>query len=237
MASIKSYCIEYLSKLLNIDKYKCLLNKEYAKYNPELFIDFTIIKHNNKIYCLSPFGELIDIKMFHFSQLSLMKIYYKSFNPDIINDIDIFKPIIDEIYINIDQDIYYKQTNEYLLTDNIKLSKCEDKYTYCIRNIQKYLSNIKKSICINENIKEIRNMYTFIYNNYYYIKDKDNFIKTVIDKMYEIDDNIKQYKDGDEELINNSHKCILSFIRLGYLLYVNDVIEYDNFIELLKIDV
>lgn len=241
MTSIKSYCIEYLSILLNIDKYKCLSNKEYAKYNPELFMDFTIIKHNNKIYCLTPFAELVNIKEFHFSQLSLMKIHYKSFNSDIIidnnpfsenNNIDIIIPIIDEIYNNINKDIYYKQTNEYLLIENIKLSECEDKNYYCVINIRNYLNHVQKTFCRNEKMIIVKNMYNFLYNNYDFIKNKEEFKITLINKMYEIDNEIKEYKYYEEELINNSNKCILSFIRLGYLLYINDCIEYDKFIEL-----
>ena len=159
------------------------------------------------------------------------------FNND---DIYVFNPIIDEIYnnINTEPDIYYKQTNEYLLIENIKLSECENKYIYCIKNIHNYLNKVQKSKDRIENLKEVKNMYTFIYNNYDFIINKDKFTITVINKMYEIDNNIREYKySKEEQILNNSYKCILSFIRLGYLLYINDKIEYDKFIELLKMDI
>lgn len=123
---IRYSVFDNLIKLLEIDYPNYLSENNldlYKSYKPENYTEFFLMKKSNgKIICISPQSNIYDINQFHPSQLSMMRIQFKSFPNydwsnknilDITNEyIDGMKIHLREIINEIISEINQSETNQ-----------------------------------------------------------------------------------------------------------------------------
>jgi hypothetical protein len=231
--------INELYNLLNLT-YVNYLSKpiiEYHKYNIDQFSDFNIIKRpqNLSIICISPSSQIIDIKLLHPSQILLMRINYKSF----INEFDFDQTNTDDNYIEnltkhlvdiMEQIKTYMEQNivnqsiipimpdlKYLETEIYPRSSFLTNNEYCVANLKDYILQTDNAIGKINKIKCALNTFNFLYTNFQFVVEHNNFSKVVYKKIKELEleldyDIIKQ--NMKELNINQQKYNINSYLRL-----------------------
>lgn len=231
--------INELYNLLNLT-YVNYLSKpiiDYHKYNIDQFSDFNIIKRpqNLSIICISPSSQIIDIKLLHPSQILLMRINYKSF----INEFDFDQTNTDDNYIEnltkhlvdiMEQIKTYMEQNivnqsiipimpnlKYLETEIYPRSSFLTNKEYCVANLKDYILQTDNAIGKINKIKCALNTFNFLYTNFQFVVEHNNFSKVVYKKIKELEleldyDSIKQ--NMKEWNINEQKYNINSYLRL-----------------------
>lgn len=211
---IRYSVFDNLIKLLEIDYPNYLSENNldlYKSYSLENYTDFYLMKKSNgKIICINPQSNIYDINQFHPSQLSMMRIQFKSFpnydwsNKNISNITNEYidgmkihlREIITEIIFEINQSEFNKLTPKHdyelklVIDDNIKRSDTLTFKDYCVQNIKYYLQEIDISCTKINKIKIIKQMFDFIFINNDFLIKQTIFADTMIDKLIEIDNDI-----------------------------------------------
>jgi hypothetical protein len=72
-----------------------------------------------------------------------------------------------------------------IFKDNITKYKINNKLE-CIHHVQLFLQNVFKSVSIEDKIKEIRNLFSYIYVNKWFLQENYLFAVTVKNKLIEL---------------------------------------------------
>ena len=246
---------------INYENYVDPINMlKYEEYNVGEFVDFHIIKHNGKIMCINHEPTIVDIKNFHPCQISLMKIFYKSFD----NNFDYTptssklitkkylralkenaKQIIEEII----QSINFEDNNNYQYKSTVSYKK-EYERTEFETDMQYYIKNMRFFLNKTENdmtnkVTNITNTYLFAHYNLDIMRDEQKYNNTVAKHIVEVNNDVKNklikdvfysthidYNKTTGYTLNNYIKLLNIIVKLKYKLIFKNI-QRD---ELLKTD-
>ena len=193
-----SYLLE-LCKYENHDLFNNIQidNNNIHNYN-ELFLEYEIIKTNNKIVCISKELKIKDINDFSLNQIAMMRIKYNSFGIELRDNknSDITQEYVDNLkndVINIFNEIrdYHKNTNIFNLTKTKISYTNKPKYDDNINitsNYYNYMEILEDTFGLVNRMIPLSDIYIYLYN--------------IFDDMILNDFKKKIYKDMDKERLD-----------------------------------
>ena len=193
-----SYLLE-LCKYENHDLFNNIQidNNNIHNYN-ELFLEYEIIKTNNKIVCISKELKIKDINDFSLNQIAMMRIKYNSFGIELRDNknSDITQEYVDNLIndvINIFNEIrdYHKNTNIFNLTKTKISYTNKPKYDDNINitsNYYNYMEILEDTFGLVNRMIPLSDIYIYLYN--------------IFDDMILNDFKKKIYKDMDKERLD-----------------------------------
>ena len=222
------------------------INLYYIKY----FDKFTIKLINGELRCISKKNdELINypINSFHFSQLYFMRVNFESFNYRFNFD-PLTETSFDDNYINqFSKEIEIIIRMIYYIINHRIVSKCQN---YCNdfinTDVNEYNEEIKKNTtpiiqsyinnCGNE-INKIKRaiiateLYEYFSHNIYFILNNNNFMKTVINKMDSMKDDvnncIRQLLIFNDRTLHDDNVVItdINIIKIERSIYYDTIVS------------